>query len=123
MTYVDLNGIRSPHGTGYSGRGDGLNNPNMQDVPHVGPIPRGTYFISPMEPVIITQDGTRLLNAMRLTPDAATQAYLKKIGRGGFIMHGGDFEEMDSSTGCPIIRPNERSNVARSRVNFLRVVQ
>ena len=31
---------------GYSGYGDGLNNPDMQDVENVGPIPRGEWDIS-----------------------------------------------------------------------------
>jgi len=34
-------------GVGYSGHGDGLNNPGMEAVHGVGPIPRGKYRIGP----------------------------------------------------------------------------
>jgi hypothetical protein len=37
------NGVES--GVGYSGHGDGLNNPAMQDVEGVGPCPQGIYSI------------------------------------------------------------------------------
>jgi RHS repeat-associated protein len=32
---------------GYAGRGEGRNNPNMQDVPFVGPLPTGVYDMYP----------------------------------------------------------------------------
>ncbi len=32
-------------GAAYSGHGLGLNNPAMQNVPDVGPLPQGTYVI------------------------------------------------------------------------------
>lgn len=35
------NGIRAA--VGYSGKGQGKNNPEMEVTPSVGPIPRGTY--------------------------------------------------------------------------------
>jgi hypothetical protein len=35
-------------GTGYSGKGQGLNNPQMEAVSFQGPIPRGRYRIGPM---------------------------------------------------------------------------
>src|ERR1017187_3142261 len=31
----------------YSGHGAGLNNPAMQNIPNVGPIPQGPYTLSP----------------------------------------------------------------------------
>lgn len=34
-----------PHRTLYSGNGDGLNNPNMEAVHSIGPIPRGRWRI------------------------------------------------------------------------------
>ena len=34
-------------GHGYSGHGPGINNPAMQNVPDVGPIPVGMYTIGP----------------------------------------------------------------------------
>ncbi len=32
---------------GYAGKGAGKNNPDMQDLPFVGPLPRGNYAIGP----------------------------------------------------------------------------
>jgi uncharacterized protein RhaS with RHS repeats len=70
---------------GYSGRGSGLNSPDMQDVKDTGPIPRGNYTIgfpngskgpytwplipskpinnsSPVSPVIIPRTGGYLIH-------------------------------------------------------------
>lgn len=34
-------------GVGYAGSGDGKNNPAMQDVPDIGPLPQGVYTQKP----------------------------------------------------------------------------
>jgi hypothetical protein len=34
-------------GAGYSGNSAGLNNPDLQNDPDVGPIPQGSYTIGP----------------------------------------------------------------------------
>ena len=63
---------------GYAGRDAGKNNPAMQDVHDIGPLPVGLYTIEPSEtnpklgPV-----------AMRLTPDPANEMF----GRAGFFIH------------------------------------
>jgi hypothetical protein len=48
-TYQQSTGRLEHSGTdiqiGYSGHGDGLNNPAMQDVVGVGPLPQGLYTI------------------------------------------------------------------------------
>ncbi|MGO9260313.1 MAG: hypothetical protein ACLQU1_29000 [Bryobacteraceae bacterium] len=48
-TYNQLTGALShnaqPAGTGYSGMGPGKNNPAMQDVHDVGPIPKGKWHM------------------------------------------------------------------------------
>ena len=47
MTHVDnQTGERTNAGTGYAGHGEGVNNPTMQNVPNVSPIPQGcgTYL-------------------------------------------------------------------------------
>jgi hypothetical protein len=47
MTHVLPDGKRVVVGTGYSGQGNGLNNPSEQYTPNSGPIPQGTYTIEP----------------------------------------------------------------------------
>jgi len=121
LTYVDnQTGARSPARTGYSGHGEGLNNPNMQDVPNVGPIPQGTYDIGPQQTNIInrgTPNEIALPGSMRLTPHPETNTF----GRSGFLIHGGNFESMNSSRGCIILPPDIRNQIGRSGDTTLRV--
>lgn len=80
---------------GYSGHGPGVNNPGLQHVAKVGPIPAGVYWISP-EPFDSPEHGKFCL---RLTPVTGTQTY----GRSGFLMHGdevGHVGEFLASEGC-----------------------
>lgn len=99
-------------GGGYSGRGVGRNNPAMQHVPNMGPIPCGDYFIA--APVDTPEHGPFVL---RLAPASANQMF----GRDGFLMHG-DNVEHDASEGC-IIEPRPvRKLVATLRSAGLRVV-
>ena len=48
-TYIQTSGVLSHNGqqdgSGYSGHGDGINNPAMQSVSNVGPIPQGQWTI------------------------------------------------------------------------------
>lgn len=89
---------------GYSGRGNGLNDPAMQDVPMVGPCPQGTYTIGNAhnEPQLGPV-------AMRLQPAAAN----KMFGRAGFFIHG-DNAGLDhtASEGCLIFDRETRSGIA-----------
>jgi hypothetical protein len=86
-TYEQSTGRLENDGTdvqmGYSGHGPGLNNPEMQNVPDVGPLPRGRYTISP--PFEPAKD-----NAM--------------FGRSLFRIHG-DNHQMNhtASDGCIVI--------------------
>ena len=66
--------------TGYSGAGEGKNNPEMQSVRNVGPIPQGDWTIT--GPSINTADHGPYV--LRLTPKNETQTF----GRGGFLVHG-----------------------------------
>ena len=54
--------------TGYSGASDGKNNPTMENVPNVGPIPRGDWTISG-PPSDSKDHGPYVL---RLNPEAST---------------------------------------------------
>jgi len=83
LTYSQSSGIFERNGvllgTGYAGFGVGKNNPIMQDVKDVGPIPQGSYTIQ--APVDTKDHGPYV---MWLTPDPGTEMF----GRGGFGIHG-----------------------------------
>lgn len=90
--------------TGYSGHGEGLNNPAMQQVRMVGPAPRGTYTIGPAH----THPHLGPI-AMQLTPDAGNEMF----GRSGFFIHG-DNEQMNhtGSDGCLIFSRGTRAGIS-----------
>ncbi len=90
----------------YSGHGNGLNNPSMQDVEGVGPLPSGLYTIgAPRVPI----DHLGPL-AMPLTPSASTVMF----GREGFFLHGDNAAGNHSaSDGCVIV-----PHWARAAVNM-----
>lgn len=102
---------------GYSGHGDGLNNPSMQDVPNVGPIPEGSWTIGaalfdpehgPVVMALIPKDGT-------IT-----------FGRSGFLIHGDEIGAPGqhlASHGCIILSHATRSLIAQSNDTDLEVVQ
>jgi Protein of unknown function (DUF2778) len=102
-------------GVCYSGNGPGLNNPALDHVHDVGPLPRGWYTIGAEEtlphlgPVV-----------MHLDPDSTNTMY----GRMGFFMHG-DNADMDhsASDGCIIADRAIRTQVAASPVRRLEVVE
>ena len=99
--------------TGYSGYGDGKNDPRAQSVPGMGPIPCGVYAIGgPFESI---EHGPY---AMRLTADAANQMF----GRGGFLMHGDSLEHPGcASKGCIIMPRDAREEVWASGDRELQV--
>lgn len=97
--------------TGYSGAGIGRNNPAEQAVRNVGPIPRGRYRIGP-EFVAPIQGPC----AMRLSPEGHDA-----LGRCGFLIHG-DNAAHDASTGCIILPPEAREQIAASADRDLEVM-
>ncbi|NML30786.1 tlde1 domain-containing protein [Paraburkholderia antibiotica] len=98
---------------GYSGRGTGKNNPAMQGMPSMGPIPRGTYSIG--APFTHPHAGTY---AMRLTPGSGTYTY----GRSGFMIHGDSIAHPGSaSDGCVIERMEIRRQIWSSGDHTLEV--
>lgn len=81
-------------GVGYAGAGAGKNNPSLQNVFNVGPLPRGQYKIQP--PVDTVEHGPFVL---WLTPDPANEM----AGRGGFGIHGDSIAHPGTaSEGCVI---------------------
>lgn len=100
-------------GTGYSGNGPGRNNPDMQAVHNVGPIPEGEYTIG-----LPYADPARGPCVMRLTPSSDTNEF----GRSGFLIHG-DNKTHTASEGCIILGPTIRQFIANSGDTVLTVVR
>ena len=115
LTYVDAEtGERYHIDRGYSGQGEGLNNPAMQDEPDVGPIPQGTYDIGPQRYSPRTGPGV-----MDLTPRPGTDTFERDF----FQIHGDNPCRCQSaSTGCIVLSPNTRRMINNSGDRELRVV-
>jgi hypothetical protein len=81
-------------GLGWAGHLQGRNNPEMQIVKGVGPLPKGKYIVENPE------NGTHLGPlAFPLTPDPTN----KMFGRDAFFIHGASAEHPAlSSDGCII---------------------
>ena len=118
-TYVQSTGDLLQDGkrvdTGYSGCDEGKNNPAMQAVHDMGPIPQGTWtIIGP--PFGTTEHGP---NVLRLEPVVGTNTF----GRDGFLMHGDNVHfPGTASKGCIIMAPNTRLSVWASQDLKLDVV-
>ena len=101
--------------TGFSGADEGKNNPDMQGVENVGPIPQGRYSIGPQHYSPKVGPG-----AMNLTPLPGTATY----GRTLFRIHGDSRDAPGTgSEGCIVLPPNIRSQLARSPDHTLTVVR
>jgi hypothetical protein len=107
-TYKQSTGELSHDGahvaTGYSGHGAGRNNPALEGVARVGPLPRGFYTIGPAHDTALHGPVV-----MALTPDPGQDEH----GRDAFLMHG-DKKNHDASLGCLIYDPLTRRKVAAS---------
>ncbi len=100
---------------GYSGKGEGLNNPAMQHVAATGPIPQGMWRIGPLE-ALSRRTGK---NISRLDPLPST----KTFGRSAFQIHGDNGKgNRSASSGCIIIAPQFRVPMINSPVNLLKVI-
>lgn len=97
-------------GTGYSGKGEGVDNPDKEDVPNVGPIPRGEWSIG--DPYDDKKKGPVVLPLKPVGHDAHK--------RTGFLIHG-DNKEMNktASNGCIILSKVLRERIAKSGVKKL----
>lgn len=87
-------------GTGHSGRDQGRNNPAMEGVHDVGPLPRNEYEIAAESSHVILG-----IVAMRLTPVGTGEMY----GRAGFFIHAPELSE-----GCIVLDLNTRCTVAEA---------
>lgn len=87
-------------GEGYSGHGEGRNNPEMETVHDLGPIPRGLWRIG--DPVNHPRMGPLTFPLIPIGHDAH--------GRTGFFIHGNNAAN-DASHGCPILDHEIREHV------------
>ena len=120
MTYNQTTGeIRKDGiliGVGYSGHANGLNNPELEAIANIGPVPCGWWTIG--SPFLHPKCGPY---TMRLIPDKDTATF----NRDGFLIHG-DSKEFPgqelASDGCIVAPPNVRSRIWQSSDHRLQVV-
>lgn len=82
---------------GYSGHGEGLNNPDMQNVRDVGPLPQGFWAIGPPR-----NDPKLGVFTLSLIPKPGTDTF----GRDEFYSHGDEVDHPGqhlASDGCLIL--------------------
>ena len=79
-------------GYGYSGFGEGHNNPALEGVANVGPIPRGRYRMTLLD----GDHGALKAPVIRLTPEGHSAC-----GRDGFLIHGDNWNHT-ASQGCAV---------------------
>jgi len=116
-TYKQSTGELSCRGfcaTGYAGAGEGKNNPAMQGVQCVGPIPVGLYTIC--APRNTKTHGPYVLP---LTPHLDNDM----LGRSGFLIHGDSLRAPGTaSLGCIVVARAVRVRVWDSGDRLLQVV-
>lgn len=111
---VDGNGREWHLGSGWAGNDSrpgvnpdhvqGRNNPAMQAVHNIGPLPQGWYTLD--EPITHPHLGPL---AFPLIPDPANEMF----GRGGFFIHGASSADpLNSSEGCIIMPHDVRARLA-----------
>lgn len=99
---------------GYSGAGEGKNNPDMQSVHNVGPVPVGRYSIGGPHDTM-----THGPYVLPLNPDPANEMF----GRSGFLIHGDSVVHPGTaSEGCIILGRSTRTEVWESGDRDLEVV-
>ena len=115
LKFLGLAAIENPQFLAYAGRGEGLNNPAMQNVPKVGPLPQGRYLIAPPadDPVVGEF-------ALRLSPYNSNEMF----GRADFFIHG-DNPQMNhtASEGCIVTARADREYVAEKVARGFNVLQ
>jgi len=101
-------------GQGWAGQLAGKNNPTMQDVPKIGPLPQGTYSIGPPHDSPRTGPYT-----MDLVPDPTNQMF----GRSDFRIHGAAKKSPElSSEGCIVMPPAVRKTIWASGDHTIQVI-
>ena len=119
-TYSQSTGRFDDIATGYSGNNAGYNNPSLQAVHNIGPIPEGFYLIGPSFTHVRAGPLT-----MRLAPTGGTDTF----HRDGFMIHGDTQEHAlhptpgnSASDGCIILDHSTRAAIAASNDRLLKVI-
>lgn len=103
--------------TGYSGFGEGKNNPALEQVHDVGPIPRGFWDIG--DPECVTTVGPHGPFVLPLTAKEGTETF----GRSGFLCHGDSINHAGSAShGCIVMSRPVREEIAASHDQLLKVI-
>jgi len=102
-----------PVGRGYAGHGQGYNNPKLEMVHNLGPIPKGVWEIG------IWFDDHHLGVCVAALRPTDQEVY----GRGGFFIHG-DNKLMNNtaSDGCIILSRQLREAIKASNEHYIEVV-
>jgi hypothetical protein len=106
---------------GHAGQGSGLNNPDMQNVHGIGPLPQGTYTLGPWQDGAAYGPSFHRLGPFitRLTPDEGNEMF----GRWDFCIHGGDGSNPPTdSEGCIVLFRSARVAIAASKETQLTVI-
>lgn len=111
--YLVAVGDRTLLGTGYSGTGDGRNNPDQQGTRNVGPIPQGLWRIG--EAHDSHKTGKLVMDLTPVGHDA--------LGRSDFQIHGDNARTHDASHGCIVMGRDVREKIASGEVRELEVVR
>ena len=130
LTYSQgIGTLSAPDGflaTGYAGADAGKNNPAMQDVKNLGPLPRGKYTITGPECVGTTFPCPDCHGAtahrhgpyvLRLHPVDGNEMF----GRAGFLVHG-DNGHGTASEGCICIGRSFRQQMTSEKYTEIEVV-
>jgi RHS repeat-associated protein len=113
IAFIMSDGTPIYYGEGYSGHHGGVNEPLVQSTQDFGPIPRGWWYITP-----INHPNYRP-PVMSLTPTVETETYRRSL----FLIHGDNACLCQSaSTGCIILEVNIREIISHSPYHFLKVV-
>ena len=99
---------------GYSGYREGKDNPDMERIVNVGPIPRGTYHIG--SPRGSSESGPHVLDLSPYGHNAH--------GRTEFLIHGDSMNNPgNASKGCIILSRKTREKISSMSDNVLEVVR
>jgi len=100
--------------TGYSGSAQGKNNPDMEAVHNIGPIPRGYWTIGKVLDGQATSP-----HSIPLYPFPTTNTF----GRQLFFMHGDQLQHPgEASHGCLVLDAFTRGRLAESSDKVLQVI-
>ena len=96
------------HAVGYSGHGEGLNNPDFETHKNVGPIPRGIWLIK--QPYDSKRTGRHTIPLEMIDGDL--------FGRDGFRIHGDNSKgDKSASHGCIILPLDVRLLISQRAID------